>query len=342
MNPLPEPISYRRLYRGPLALLAVCLLFPLCLPASHAYLLPLAQLCGIYGIIVTGLTLLMGFTGQISLGHAGLYGFGAYTGAVLVSALKWPLWLAIPSALVASALLAGITGFMVLRLKGHYLALATLCLGVITWEFITKSKITGGAAGLYDLPELSFFGLPLKSAPAKFYFIWGILWLAIIWALNLTASPAGRALRAIRGDEEAAASLGISVFAVKLKVYVLSSVLAGLAGVLYTFVYTPSYLGPEEFGLMLSVTLVAMAVIGGMGSVWGGLAGALVMTSLHEIITLAGEKMGVTDVARYEQLIYGLLLIVMLQYCPKGLAPTLRTWTLNRWQAWRKRRSGYA
>jgi branched-chain amino acid transport system permease protein len=342
MNPLPEPIPYRRLYRGPLMLLAAFLVFPLCLPASHSYLLPLAQLCGIYGIIVTGLTLLMGFTGQISLGHAGLYGFGAYTAAVLVTALKCPLWLALPAALGASALLAWITGFMVLRLKGHYLALATLCLGVILWEFITKATVTGGAAGLYDLPELSLFGLPLKSAVSKFYFIWGILLLVVMWALNLAASPSGRSLRAIRGDEDAAASLGISVFAVKLKVYVISGLLAGLAGILYAFVYTPSYLGPEEFGLTLSVTLVAMAVIGGMGSVWGGLAGAIVMTSLHELITLAGEKLGSTDIARYEQLVYGLLLIAMLQFCPRGLAPTLHGFLRARWNRWRKHGGGYA
>lgn len=341
MKGLPEPISYRRLYRGPALMLCAGLLFPIFLPSSHAYLLPLAQLCGIYGIIVTGLTLLMGFTGQISLGHAGLYGFGAYAAAVLVSAGHCPLWIAIPSALAASALLAWITGFMVLRLKGHYLALATLCLGVIIWEFINKSKFTGGAAGLYDLPELSFFGLPMKSAQSKFYFIWSILWLVVLWAVNLAASPVGRSLRAIRGDEDAAASLGISVFAVKLKVYVLSGVLAGLAGILYAFVYTPSYLGPEEFGLILSVTLVAMAVIGGMGSVWGGLIGAMVMTSLHEVITLTGEKMGVTDVARYEQLVYGLLLVLMLQYCPSGLAPTIQSLLKNAWGSWRKRRGSY-
>lgn len=333
----PEPIPYGRLYRGPLLLLGLVSVFPFCLPASYAYLLPLAQLCGIYGIIVTGLTLLMGFTGQISLGHAGLYGFGAYAAAVLVTAAKCPLWLAIPAALGLTAILAWITGFMVLRLKGHYLALATLCLGVIVWEFITKAKLTGGAAGLYDLPEIDLWGFPRGSSRGKFYLIWGVLWLVVTWAVNLTTSPSGRALRAIQGDEEAAASLGIPVFAVKLKVFILSGVLAGLAGVLYAFVYTPSYLGPEEFGLMLSVSLVTMAVIGGMGSVWGGLTGALVMTGLHEVITLAGERMGSTEVARYEQLVYGLLLVVMLQYCPRGLVPAVQALLRRKRREWGKR-----
>ena len=125
------------------------------------------------------------------------------------------------------------------------------------------------------------------------------------------------------GDEEAAASLGVPVFALKLKIFIISGVLSALAGILYAFVYTPSYLGPEEFGLMLSVTLVTMVVIGGMGSIWGGLAGAVFMTSLHEIITLIGEKMGLTDIARFEQLLYGILLVLVLIFCPQGLAPGL-------------------
>jgi branched-chain amino acid transport system permease protein len=137
-------------------LLALIILLPYCARGAYSYLLPLAQLGGIYAIIVTGLTLLMGFTGQVSLGHAGYYGFGAYVAAVLAGTCQVPLWLAIPLALVAGGLLAFTTGFMVLRLRGHYLALATLCIGVIIWEIINKLKITGGAAGLYDLPELTF------------------------------------------------------------------------------------------------------------------------------------------------------------------------------------------
>jgi branched-chain amino acid transport system permease protein len=141
------------------------------------------------------------------------------------------------------------------------------------------------------------------------------------WAVVITASPVGRALRAVHGDEDAAAALGISVFHVKLKVFAISGFLAGIAGMLYGFVYTPSYLGPEEFGILLSVTLVVMAVVGGVGSIWGGVTGAVVMTALHEVITLLWEKTGARDAARFEQLIYGLLLVIMLIYCPRGLAP---------------------
>ncbi len=321
-----QPTGYGQLMRGPLGLLAALLLLPLLASGSLSYLLPLMQLCGIYAIIVTGLTLLMGFTGQFSLGHAGYYGFGAYFAAVCCQVWHIPLWLAAPLALVAGGGLAYGTGAMVLRLRGHHLALATLCLGVIIVEFINKSSITGGAAGLYDLPEINPFGW-LKGHPlAKVYFIWLMVWLVVVWAVFLTHSPVGRALRAIHGDEDASASLGIPVFRLKVKIFTASGVLAALGGVLYAFVYTPSYLGPEEFGMMFSVVLVTMAVVGGMGSVWGGLVGAVTMTFLHEIITEVGGRFGITEIARYEQLLYGLILILMLVFCPRGLAPTAGRW----------------
>jgi branched-chain amino acid transport system permease protein len=309
--------------RGPALMLALVLLLPLLARGGYGYLLPLLQLCGIYAIIATGLTLLMGFTGQVSMGHAGFYGFGAYFGAVSCLAMGFPVWLAVPLALVAGGAMAYASGCMVLRLKGHHLALATLCLGVIVSEFITKSKITGGAAGLYDLPELNLFGLLTGRPLAKAYFIWFIVWLVLLWALFLTVSPVGRALKAINGDEDAAASLGVPVFQLKLKIFTASGVLAALGGVLYAFVYTPSYLGPEEFGLMFSITLVTMAVVGGMGSIWGGIMGAIVMTMLHEAITTLGGKLGITDISRYEQLLYGLLLVCTLIYFPRGLAPAI-------------------
>lgn len=317
------PVTYGRLLRGPLVMLVLVALLPLLARGAYAYLLPLLQLCGIYAIIVTGLTLLMGFTGQVSLGHAGFYGFGAYFGAVCCTSLGMPVWIAAPLALVAGGAMAYASGSMVLRLKGHHLALATLCLGVIVSELISKSKFTGGAAGLYDLPEINLFGLLTGRPMAKAWFIWFMVWLVLLWALFLTASPVGRALKAIDGDEDAAASLGVPVFQLKLKVFTASGVLAALGGVLYAFVYTPSYLGPEEFGLMFSISLVTMAVVGGMGNIWGGIVGAVVMTLLHEGITTLGGKMGITEIARYEQLLYGLLLVCTLIYCPRGLAPAV-------------------
>ena len=318
----PQPISPARLYRGPLVLLVLILVLPFCARGTFSYLLPLIQLCGIYALIVTGLTLLMGFTGQVSLGHAGFYGLGAYTAAVAVSKFHAPLWLAILIALLAGALLVFRCRLphpapeRALPGAGH-----ALCLGIIIYEVITKLEITGGDAGLDSLPEWQFFGLlpvirwrkPISSGAS-------CCW-CILWAVHLTESPVGRALRAIHGDEDAAASLGINAYAVKLKVFVLSGLLAAFAGVLYTFVFAEGYLGPEEFNLMFSVSLLIMVVIGGLGSVWGGLVGAVVLTGLHEVITQVGEHLGATDMAKYQQLLFGLILVLIVIFSRDGLIP---------------------
>jgi branched-chain amino acid transport system permease protein len=307
----------------------VCLV-PLVGRGAYAYLLPLAQLCGIYAIIATGLTLLMGFGGQVSLGHAGFYAFGAYAAAVSVTQLRAPFGVAILVALAAGSLLAFVAGFMVLRLRGHFLALATLCLGIIIIELISKSRITGGAAGLFDLPPLDCFGILGASPLRKAYFIWLVAGFVVLLAVNLTTSPLGRAIQAIHSDEDSAAALGVPVFRIKLMLFVFSGLLASVAGVLYAFVYSPSYLGPEEFSLMLSVMLVTMVVVGGMRSVWGGVIGAILMTSLHEMITLGGEKLGFTQISRFEQLIFGVLLVLMLRFCPNGILPTLERFLARR------------
>jgi len=319
------PISYFNLYRGPLLLLVLIAGLPLCARGSYSYLLPLIQLCGIYAIIVTGLTLLIGFTGQVSLGHAGFYGLGAYAAGVAATAFHAPIWAAALAALAAGGLLAFLSGVVILRLQGHYLALATLCLGVIIAEVITKLPITGGEAGLYDLPHLTVGNLPPDNPLVKVYLIWTVTLLVVLWAVHLTESPVGRALKAIHGDEDAALSLGIDVFAVKLKIFIASGILAALAGVLYAFVYTPSYLGPEEFSLMFSVTLLTMVVVGGMGNVWGGLTGAVVLIGLREVITTLGEHLHITDTAKYEQLVFGSMLVLVLIFARGGLAPGLRS-----------------
>jgi len=317
----PLPPSYLSLYRGPAILLVLVAVLPLCARGHFSYLLSLAQLCGIYAIIVTGLTLLLGYTGQVSLGHAGFYGLGAYAAAILATVCHLPVWLAILLALTATGVCMFVAGVSLLRLKGHYLALATLCTGIIIYEVITKMEITGGAAGLYDLPEIALLG---QGPLAKTYLIWAVVILVLLWAVHLTESPYGRALRAIDGDEDAAAAMGVRVFPLKLTIFIVSGVLAALAGILYAFVYSPSYLGPEEFSIMHSVSFLIMVVIGGMGSVWGGLAGAVVLTGLHELLNLLGERLHSTDMAKYEHLVFGALLIVILVFSRDGMMPGLR------------------
>lgn len=313
-----------KLYIGPLLMVAAVMAFPAIAHGSYAYLLDLGALCGIYVIIVCGLTLLMGYTGQVSLGHAGFYALGAYIPAVLVSSAHWPLIPAIATGIAATALIGGLIGGSILRLKGNHLALATLAVGIIISQGISKFKITNGADGITDLPQLSFFGISLHSPVSKLYFIWGVVALCIIWAIQLCESPGGRSLRAIHGDESAAESLGINAFSLKVKVFVASCVLAAIAGALYAFVHADGYLGPEEFGLMMNVQLVMMVVIGGMGSIWGSVAGGVLLTTLHEVIGLAGRAMGLADTSRIEHLVFGILLGLILILSPSGLIPGLK------------------
>lgn len=329
-----------KLYIGPLVMLCVVALFPAIAHGSYAYLLDLAALCGIYVIIVCGLTLLMGYTGQVSLGHAGFYALGAYIPAVLIDSYKWPLIPAIIAGIAGTALIGGLIGGSILRLKGNHLALATLAVGIIISQGISKFKITNGADGITGLPQITCFGLlsrpevkllglTLTQPMLKLYFIWAIVAVCIIWAIQLIESPGGRSLRAIEGDESAAESLGINSFALKVKVFTASCALAAIAGVLYAFVHADGYLGPEEFGLMMNVQLLMMVVIGGMGSIWGSVAGGVLLTALHEVIGLVGKAMGLADTSRVEHLVFGILLAVVLILSPAGLIPGLKRGALR-------------
>ncbi len=331
----PRPKPLWKLYVGPLVMALIVALFPLAARGSHSYLVDLASLCGIYVIIVCGLTLLMGYTGQVSLGHAGFYALGAYIPVVLVNTLKW----SIPAAIAVGIVLTGVIGFLIggsiLKLKGNHLALATLCVGIIIGQGVSKFDITGGADGFFGLPQITLFGLldkpqvhllglTLTREVLKLYLIWAAVTACVIWAIQLCESPGGRSLRAIHGDESAAESLGINTFAVKVKVFVASCVLAAVAGSLHAFLQSGGTVQPDDFSLLLSVQLVMMVVIGGMGSIWGSVAGGVILTALHEIISLVGEAAHLADTSRIEQLVFGVLLVVILVLSPAGLIPGLK------------------
>jgi len=324
----PRPKPLWKLYIGPLLMAIIVLLLPKFVPEDYSYLIDLIRLCGIYVIIVCGLTLLMGYTGQISLGHAGFYALGAYIPAVLINSLHWPLPIAIASGIAGTALISFLIGGSILRLKGNHLALATLSIGIIIGDGVSKFKITGGADGIFDLPQITFFGL-LNTPVSKLYFVWAIVILCLVWAVQLIESPQGRSLRAIEGDESAAESLGINTFALKVKVFVASCILAAIAGTLFAFVHSDGMLLPEEFGLMMNVQLVMMVVIGGMGSIWGSVAGGIILTALHEIINMVGSAAGASDTSRIEHMIFGIMLALILILSPSGLIPGLKRGALK-------------
>ena len=329
----PKPVSRIRLYRGQIFLAPLLALAPLLFMGRYAYLLDLFSLCGIYALIVGGLTLLMGFAGQISLGHAAFYALGAYCSAILSLKCGFPIWISALIAIIITGIFSLIMGYPLMRLKSHYLALATLCVGIIVYEAINRSEaLTGGANGLFNIPAPTFAGYDLSQPIIRYYVIWGLVILMTIWLCNIFESGMGRGLLAIHSDESAARAFGVDVDRYKLAVFVGSGVLGALGGVLYTHLFSPAYLGPEEFNLMFSIKLVVMVVIGGLGSVWGGIAGAFILTTLHEVLSLLGETFHLVLISRIEPFLYGLILVLIMIFFPEGFIPGVKKGITRFWK----------
>lgn len=293
---------------------------------------------GIYAIAALGLNLLMGYAGQVSLGHAAFFGIGAFASMVLTSpqpqledwlqGMSWMPAAAVSAAhalrlftnhhMVIAALLAAaftgavayLLGITTLRLRGHYLALATLGLGIII-VIVLKEEIplTGGPSGS-PVAKLIIFGRPPANYNLYFYYLtWAAAAVLTALAINLVHSRLGRALRAIHADELAASASGIPVMRLKLTVFTLSAVYASIAGSL--FAHYQTFVSPASFDFMASVKLMIMVVIGGMGSIWGAFLGAGLLYALPQFLTVFEN---------YEMAIFGLIMIVMMMLAPKGLA----------------------
>lgn len=299
-----------------LSVLAVLLfIFPFVFPSP--YLQGVMVVIGITGIVVMGLGLLMGYAGQISLGHAAFYGLGAYVSAVLSGTYQVNPWLAMVAAAAVTGILAYILGRPILRLQEHYLALATLGMGLIIHSvFVEESELTGGPSGM-SLPYLKITGIALNN-DFKFYFlVWGVVLLVLVMAYNIVNSRVGRALKSIHGSEYAAGSLGIDTAKYKIQVFTLSSVLASIAGSLYAHYVT--FISPSPFGMMVSVQFLLMVVAGGLHSLWGPLLGVASITVLKEalraVIPLFLPEAG----GEYEIIVFGIILVVMMIFLPEGL-----------------------
>lgn len=263
----------------------------------------------IHCIIATGLCLLLGFAGQISLGHAAFYGIGAYASGVITTKLGWSPWVAIAAGVAIASVVAYGIGLPVLRLRGHYLAMATLGFGVIVFivfnEFIS---LTGGPSGFGDIPRLSVAGIKLDTTFRFYYFAWFTAIAVLVLSLNIVHSRVGRALRAIHGSELAATAQGIDVSGYKVRVFVLSAAYGAVAGSLYAHYVT--FINPPPFDIFFSLKLLMMVVIGGTGSVWGAFAGAALLTFLPEWLSFLED---------FDVLAYGLLLLVIVMFLPEGL-----------------------
>ena len=298
-------------------------------------------MAGYYSLVIVGLTLLMGYTGQISLGHAGFFAIGGYTsgllttynlqgGGAFVSLLRatgllvagkdlyggdllvMRPWLACLIALGVAVAIAYLVGKPVLKLRGHYLAMATLGFGTIVYKVVLGSSLVGAADGISDIPAFPLFaGLAVTGKSAlrvqNYYVAWGLVLAAMALLTNLIHSRVGRALRAIHGAEDAADAMGVDTARYKLQVFVLSAALAALGGVFLT--HYNGGIGPSEASIMKSVRYVAIVAVGGMANLWG----ALIMGVLLNFLSLRGSF------GSYDDAVFGVILLAIMLFAPDGL-----------------------
>jgi len=277
---------------------------------SGGYIMNVLVFVGINTMLAVALNLLLGYAGQISLGHAGFFGLGAYLSGILTTTAGWNPWLVMPLAAALVGIMAFMIGFPILKLKGHYLAMATLGLGIIIYIVFNETiDYTGGPSGLSGIPSLSAGSITFDSDVKNYYLIWSFTLVVCLLAINLANSRIGRALRAIHDSEVAARVLGVNARLLKVQIFALSAMISALAGSLYA--HTMTFISPASFGFNFSVELLTMVVIGGLGSIYGSFLGAALLTLLPEFLRSAQD---------YDIIIYGGLLMVMVMFMPGGLA----------------------
>ena len=294
---------------------ALALVLPLVLPVFQVTLL---TNIAIISITVIGLVLLTGISGLTSFGQAAFMGVGAYTSALLTTRYGWNPWLTLPAGMLLTAAVANLLGLMTLRMQGHYLPLATIAWGISLYYVFGNTPALGGFTGIREIPPVSFFGLTLDQPREFAYLALFFLALTILAAQFLLSSRFGRALRALRTGPVVAEAFGANTFTLRVQIFVLSAVLASVAGWLYA--HQQRFVNPTPFGLNVGIEYLFMAVLGGSGYVWGGVAGAVLITLLREVLQdvlprLLGEN------TNYEIVVLGVLIILTLQFARRGLWP---------------------
>jgi len=285
--------------------------------APSTYVMALCNIIGLYAIVTVGLVLL-GTSGQVSLGQAAFYGIGAYASALLSRDLGWSPWLAMPCAVGLVAATAYAVGLPALRLADVFFVLATLGVGIIVNVLMVQlDPLTGGASGLRDIPGLALGGRRLTTDRDYYYVIWTAAIAALLLARNLTGHRTGRALRAILGSEVGAAALGIDVSRYKMRVFVLSAAYAGAAGALYA--HYIRFISPSPFALYASLFFLIMAVVGGLTNVWGGLFGAAAVTLLDQFVRAEMPRIFPRVGGEYQTAIYGIVLVLIMIFFPSGI-----------------------
>jgi branched-chain amino acid transport system permease protein len=301
------------------------------------------NLITINAIVAIGLNILVGYTGQISMGHAGFFAIGAFSSVILVSNWGFPLWIAVPVAGFISSGFGFILGLPALRLKGPYLAIATLGFGMTITTVIKHLEFFGGRMGL-QAPKLFLFGTPMKDIH-YYYFIMITAVLMVIGAVKLIKTRVGRAFIAIRDSDIAAEAMGVNLTYYKTLAFAVSAFYTGVAGGLYAFIL--GFINPEGFHLIMSIAFLAMVVVGGLGSIMGSIAGAALLTYLDiklqvvqeiptigpALVAFSQKYMTMAGISNIAAIVYGLIMILIVLFEPLGI---FGFWirTKRYWKTW--------
>lgn len=293
-----------------LALLGVAVLVVLPFVLSlQPYALRTAIVALLYVVLALSLNFVMGFAGQLSMGHSAFYGVGAYVTALLTVNFHVSFWIALPLSALTAAAFGFVLGMPTLRLKGDYLAIVTIGFAeILRLVLVNWNEVTRGPAGIPGIPSPSLFGIPLKSNIAYYFVILSLAFITGFVAYRLWKSRLGRGLMAVRDDEIAAEAMGINATYLKVLAFVLGAALAGVAGSFFaSFIH---YVNPDNFNYTESVIILCMVVLGGIGSIPGVIVGAVILSILPEVLR---------DIATYRYAIYGMLLILMMIIRPQGM-----------------------
>ncbi len=312
-----------RRYSGIIFLATILAALPVIFPDNY-FVTVVFTAAALNATLAISLNLLMGYAGQISLGHAAFFGIGAYSSAILTTQYQWNSLVAIAAGMLLAGMIAFIIARPILRLKGHYLAMATLGFGVIVSIFLVQAgQFTGGPDGLGDIPALELFGWVVES-DFHWYIILCSVLLIVVWlSNNLIDSRNGRALRALHGSEIAAELMGINTSAVKSSIFVFSALIASFVGSL--FAHQQSFISPDSFSFFFSIELVTMVVLGGLASTYGAILGAVILTFLPELLVVFED---------YEVMVFGSILMATMIFMPQGLFVSAEKLLIRLYSRW--------
>ncbi|MGZ5688165.1 MAG: branched-chain amino acid ABC transporter ATP-binding protein/permease [Caldimonas sp.] len=291
-------------------------LVPVLTPASGEFWITQANYIGLYTLVVIGLVLLTGIAGLTSFGQAAFVGMGAYTATYLTLGYGVSPWLTIWIGLAVTGVAALLLAWITLRMSGHFLPLATIAWGLSLFYLLGNLDFLGKYDGLLGIPAIEFFGKPLNTGRSFFYLLWIIVFLAALAVTHLLDSRTGRAMRAVKGGSTMAEAMGIDAFRVKVTAFVLAALLASVSG--WLFAHFQRTVNPSPFGLNMGIEYLFMAVLGGVGYVWGALIGAGVVQVLKDQLQVWLPRLMGTS-GNYEIIVFGVLLVLMLQYARDGL-----------------------